>query len=493
MPGSDHGPSILNPSVYDALRREGYSKEKAARISNSKRRARKRASYRDALLAVLNGIVAPHDPQSTAAKFVQFDADALAKADDEQRLVYGVATSEDLDIQGGIWRGQRYDGDIVDAAAVTEALGDYMQWANIREMHDAKAVGTVVDAKMVDGQLRIVARIEDDDAWHKIKTGVYKGFSIGGKALKAMLAKLADGRIARRILKLLLTEISLVDRPANPAARILLFKGADMPSDVETPEQTGAAALAALTALADLAKAAPDPMKATAMLQAIRDELELSGDVEGAALMTQAISLVLQAAGEAEAPAGEAPEAEPAEAEPAEDMEMLAEEEEDPAAIAMSARAAIRKAARMRMGKRLPGVEAIAKQMLQLAADAGSEWAIKLMKSDAPTDMKTVAAELQKTVAAELSKAMQPIAAGVLHIHERTARLEAQPTPGGPARNLTAISKRLAAVEIERTAGSPAPEADEIARLRRLAAVEVNAAAKQHYQTELARLEAAQR
>lgn len=31
---SSHGPSIKNPAVYEALRDEGMSKEKSARISN---------------------------------------------------------------------------------------------------------------------------------------------------------------------------------------------------------------------------------------------------------------------------------------------------------------------------------------------------------------------------------------------------------------------------------------------------------------------------
>lgn len=35
MPGSQHGPSIKNPRVYDALCRKGMSKERAARISNA--------------------------------------------------------------------------------------------------------------------------------------------------------------------------------------------------------------------------------------------------------------------------------------------------------------------------------------------------------------------------------------------------------------------------------------------------------------------------
>lgn len=34
MPEKDHGPSIKDPDQYEALREEGMSKEKAARISN---------------------------------------------------------------------------------------------------------------------------------------------------------------------------------------------------------------------------------------------------------------------------------------------------------------------------------------------------------------------------------------------------------------------------------------------------------------------------
>lgn len=34
MPSSDHGPSIKDPELYEELRKEGESKEKAARIAN---------------------------------------------------------------------------------------------------------------------------------------------------------------------------------------------------------------------------------------------------------------------------------------------------------------------------------------------------------------------------------------------------------------------------------------------------------------------------
>lgn len=45
MPGKNHGKSIKNGRVYDALRRKGYSKTKAAKISNAmwKGRSHKRS------------------------------------------------------------------------------------------------------------------------------------------------------------------------------------------------------------------------------------------------------------------------------------------------------------------------------------------------------------------------------------------------------------------------------------------------------------------
>jgi Rho termination factor, N-terminal domain len=38
MPKKDHGPSVKDTEVYEALRREGASKEKAARIANESAR-----------------------------------------------------------------------------------------------------------------------------------------------------------------------------------------------------------------------------------------------------------------------------------------------------------------------------------------------------------------------------------------------------------------------------------------------------------------------
>lgn len=370
----------------------------------------------------------------------------IAKVDQDQRLVEGIASTEALDHQPGEWDGHRYAGDIVDAAAIKAALPDYLKWANIREMHQPSAVGTALSAEVIDGRLHLAIKVVDDGAWTKVKTGVYKGFSIGGRIVKAVLEKLADGTYIRRILELVLTEISLVDRPANPDARILLYKMEDAPMatpNTETPEQDTPAALDAdtiekLKKLANepppqrLAKASADPSKIVASIQAARNELELAGDMEGAALMTQAIALVQQAAGEAESPEPEAAE---------ETTETITEGDVPADEAAMLAQRAktgdLRKGGRIRTTKRLGGVEALAKSLLQLAADMGSAWAAKMIQAGAAEP-----ADIAQSIGAEFTKAITPIASAVLNVNDRLLAIERQPAPGGPV--LRTVEKRLA-------------------------------------------------
>lgn len=129
----------------------------------------------------------------------------ISKVDDEQRMVYGYASTDTKDSQG----------DIVKLDAIEAALPDYMKFGNIREMHTMSAVGVAKSAEVDDKGLYIGAKVVDDTAWMKVKEGVYKGFSIGGKALK---------KSAGVIEELRLTEISLVDRPANQECVIDMWK-----------------------------------------------------------------------------------------------------------------------------------------------------------------------------------------------------------------------------------------------------------------------------
>lgn len=142
----------------------------------------------------------------------------FSKIDEAQRMAYGVATDETVDS----------DGEIVDYDATREAVADWAKWANIREMHRPSAVGVAQDIQLNDlsRSLEIGVKVVDNSAWEKVKAGVYKGFSIGGRKLATVLEKRGDRQV-RRIIKYLLTEISLVDRPANPSARFVLVKRSD--------------------------------------------------------------------------------------------------------------------------------------------------------------------------------------------------------------------------------------------------------------------------
>ena len=142
----------------------------------------------------------------------------IAKVDTEQRMVWGYASTEAEDDQG----------EVITRDALAAALGDYLKFANIREMHQMSAVGIAEEAGVDDKGLYVGARIVDPHAWDKVTSGVYKGFSVGGK-VKARSP--ADRSV---ITALALTEISLVDRPANPEAVFDCWKaeGAHMADDI---------------------------------------------------------------------------------------------------------------------------------------------------------------------------------------------------------------------------------------------------------------------
>jgi phage head maturation protease len=126
----------------------------------------------------------------------------IAKIDAEKRMVYGYASTEARDDQG----------EIVKREALQAALGDYMKFGNVREMHQLSAVGKAKNAEVDEKGLYLGAKVVDDRAWEKVVEGVYSGYSIGGKVTAREPADY------KTITGLRLDEISLVDRPANPEA-----------------------------------------------------------------------------------------------------------------------------------------------------------------------------------------------------------------------------------------------------------------------------------
>ena len=300
----------------------------------------------------------------------------------------------------------------------------------------------------------------DDDAWRSVRERVYQGFSIGGRVLKAHLERVG-GRLVRRITKLLLTEISLVDRPANPQAAILVYKrhpqGGDMDENetITTPPGEGGAALDALADLAgdDVLEKAGDPKRAIALIQQLRNDAELEGDLEAAERYTQAIGLLLIASGGADAGDIDEDLAEEEE-EAGVDLEALgAGEADDEPAQAAKVLKSGRKIAASRMALLKSALMTYAKAL----ADAGDEDAAKMLKALSPSDEPAADAETMKTlVADELKKALGPadsglqtVARAVLALGDQlkavagdVAKIAAQPAGGVPAIRL-APKRRL--------------------------------------------------
>lgn len=148
----------------------------------------------------------------------------FTKVHKEKRTVEGIATADNVDLQG----------DVVEFDAALEAFANWV--GNIREMHAPIAVGKALDFRPVqvagpDGNLYNAIEVEAyvskgaEDTWQKVLDGTLGGFSIGGSirdAEEEFDAKL--GRKVRKVKRMDLLELSLVDNPANPLAMLTMVK-----------------------------------------------------------------------------------------------------------------------------------------------------------------------------------------------------------------------------------------------------------------------------
>jgi uracil-DNA glycosylase len=121
---------------------------------------------------------------------------SIFKADEERRLVYGVISESDMvDAQG----------DVMSARTIEDMAHDYLiRSRKFDERHNWKAVAaTLVESWIVRedtylfGQLVkavswvIGVKVFDDMIWQKVKSGVYKAFSIGGKGVRVPRVRFA--------------------------------------------------------------------------------------------------------------------------------------------------------------------------------------------------------------------------------------------------------------------------------------------------------------
>jgi hypothetical protein len=136
------------------------------------------------------------------------------KQADGTLLVTGTATDSTLDI----------DQQICDQGWLKEAMPRWFRLAgNVREMHSHIAAGVATEYQDKDGAHTITARVVDPGSVKKVEARVLKGFSIGIRNPRVITDKAAPGG---RITSGEIVEVSLVDRPANPACLLTLAKAA---------------------------------------------------------------------------------------------------------------------------------------------------------------------------------------------------------------------------------------------------------------------------
>ena len=131
-------------------------------------------------------------------------------------IVYGKATGPDVDL----------DEQICDPDWLRSAMPSWMEWGNLREMHQpiAAGVGLELQEQGTDWMLR--SKCVDESTAKKIEARVLRGYSVGIKNAKVVKDAQAPGG---RIVGGEIVEVSYVDRPCNPTATLAIAKavGAD--------------------------------------------------------------------------------------------------------------------------------------------------------------------------------------------------------------------------------------------------------------------------
>lgn len=147
-------------------------------------------------------------------KSIYFGNLTAKRGKDGYMYVKGLASDDTLDL----------DQQICDPAWLKSALPDWFAVGNIREMHQAKAIGKATEMEQTGTGFVVTAKIVDEQAAKMVEEGVYTGFSVGIKGARVVKDAAAPGG---RITDGTVVELSLVDRPANPSCVIEIAKSVD--------------------------------------------------------------------------------------------------------------------------------------------------------------------------------------------------------------------------------------------------------------------------
>jgi len=134
------------------------------------------------------------------------------EADDGSMFVYGLATDPTLDL----------DQQICDPGWLKSAMPQWFKTgANVREQHSSIAAGVGIELNADGDKWMLKSEVVDPVTQTKVRKGVLKGYSIGIKQAQVMKSDEAPNGV---IVGGNIVEVSLVDRPANPSARIEIAK-----------------------------------------------------------------------------------------------------------------------------------------------------------------------------------------------------------------------------------------------------------------------------
>lgn len=128
-------------------------------------------------------------------------------------MVWGKAAGSELDM----------DEQRCDPLWLKTAMPDWMRYGNVREQHLQIAAGVGKELTEQNDGWYLKSLVVDPVTIKKVETGVLKGYSVGvkhGKVVKA--ANAPKGLINGGTI----VEVSLVDRPANPTATMMICKSA---------------------------------------------------------------------------------------------------------------------------------------------------------------------------------------------------------------------------------------------------------------------------
>lgn len=158
----------------------------------------------------------------------------IQKVNQEKRIVSGWATTDSLDKQG----------DIVDISASERAFENFR--GNIREMHQPVAVGKIVSFKRdtyfdkATGEMKngifvdVYVSKGAEDTWLKVTEGILTAFSIGGSIKEAeQIYQKGMDKPVRFVKQYDLTELSLVDNPANDDANFVSIQKVNSSEQME--------------------------------------------------------------------------------------------------------------------------------------------------------------------------------------------------------------------------------------------------------------------